>query len=424
MPQKLVTIYSEAPMGQSDIDRIKAEISLQDAASRCGFAIDPHGAPPNVRLDCPFNCPGDHTGKREISTNIENPDKVFRCHAYECHFRGNLIHLMHGWLTGQKPPDGKVRGEDFKRVKAVLLGGTETRPPTSPRPVATVGPAPEKESPDTRPKRNIPLAKSESEKARELVGMEDLFVTSPEHMSPECSAYWRRRPYLTDAICEQWGVGVRPTRAGADKRGWSLRNQICYRFLSEDNQTLCYVGRNPKYERELRTFEATPENVRLEQKLKAPMKHRFPKRELFRRGLELYGQHSGRFDDHPEYKDFIAKHGVIVVEGFNDVLALDALGVPAVAICSNRITEEQAAKVIRFAKHFGQGRISLMFDCEGTGDDGAKEALWLFSERGPDIDVRLAWSQAMHGGQFAGRQPESLSRDELHNFLLPALRKA
>jgi hypothetical protein len=328
---------------------------------------------------------------------------------------------MHGWLTRQRPPDGKVRGEDFKRVKAVLLGGSQTEatsaPTEEPAAESTAVAAPEAD----RPKRNVPLSQSESEKARELVGMEELFVSDIEKMSPECSAYWRRRPYLTDELCQQWGVGVRPARAGSDKRGWSLRNQICYRFLSEDNQTLCFVGRNAKYEEELRAFEATPQELRLERKLKAPMKHKFPQQELFRRGLELYGQHSSRFDAHPEYRECIAKHGVIVVEGFNDVLALDSLGVPSVAVCSNRITHDQAAKVIRFAKHFGDGKISLMFDCEDTGDEGAKEALWLFAQHAPDLNVRLVWSQAMHGGQFTGRQPESLGREELDEDLLPAL---
>jgi len=54
--------------------------------------------------------------------------------------------------------------------------------------------------------------------------------------------------------------------------------------------------------------------------------------------------------------------------------------------------------------------VTLHFDCEQTGDDGAKEALWLFSERG--LNVRHGWSQAMHGGAFKGRQPENLRRDE------------
>ena len=61
-----------------------------------------------------------------------------------------------------------------------------------------------------------------------------------------------------------------------------------------------------------------------------------------------------------------------------------------------------------------------MFDCQPTGDDGAKEALWLFAQQTPDLHVRLMWSQTMHGGQFSGRQPESLTGEESHEFLLPA----
>jgi len=43
----------------------------------------------------------------------------------------------------------------------------------------------------------------------------------------------------------------------------------------------------------------------------------------------------------PGYRESIARHGIIVVEGFNDVISLDNLGIPAVAIMSNRITERQ-----------------------------------------------------------------------------------
>ena len=53
----------------------------------------------------------------------------------------------------------------------------------------------------------------------------------------------------------------------------------------------------------------------------------------------------------------------------------------------------------------------LMLDCEPSGIDGAKEALWYFAEQ--QFDVRLAWSPSMHSGAFAGRQPESLTRDDV-----------
>lgn len=404
-------------MERIDVDQAKAQITLEEAASRCGATLAVHGSPPNVRIDCPFDCPGDHAGKRELSVNIDNPDKVFRCHNYECQFRGNLIHLMHGWLTGQKPSGGNVRGEDFKRVKRALVGEATTaaKSPTSAKP----DPRETLEAPQEAPTRNVPLAESDNEKVRDLVGMEELFITDTEKMTPACSAYWRkRRSFLTEETCQSWGVGVRPGRSGTDKRGFSLRNHVVYPFLSEDNQVLCYVGRDAEFEEKIEAWESLSPAKR--ETTKPPMKYKFPAG--FHRGLELYGQHSRRLAEHPEYRDMAKAHGIILVEGFNDVLALDQHGVPAVAICSNRITEEQAAKVARWARRLAGGKVSLMFDCESTGDEGAKEALWLLAQNAPDLEVCLAWSQNMHAGQFRDRQPESLTENELKGILLPALR--
>src|SRR5205085_11957952 len=100
----------------------------------------------------------------------------------------------------------------------------------------------------------------------------------------------------------------------------------------------------------------------------------------------------------------IAQCGLIVVEGFNDVIGLDALAVPAVAIMSNKITEQQVSKVERWARRLAGGKVTLFFDADDAGDAGAKEALWLLTQRG--LDVRLGWSRAMDGGRFDGRQPE------------------
>ena len=108
-----------------------------------------------------------------------------------------------------------------------------------------------------------------------------------------------------------------------------------------------------------------------------------------------------------------------MVEGFNDVIGLDTLGVPAVAIMSNAITEAQVFKVERWARQIANGRVSLLFDADEHGDAGAKEALVKFAERG--LDVRNGWSRAMHGGKFAGRQPEMLSLEEWQQAITPAI---
>ena len=93
------------------------------------------------------------------------------------------------------------------------------------------------------------------------------------------------------------------------------------------------------------------------------------------------------------YREFIERHGIIVVEGFNEVIGLDNIGVPAVPIMSNRITTEQVAKVERWAKSLAE---TLLFDADQPGVDGAKGALWLLAQRG--LDVRFGWSQTMYGG--------------------------
>jgi len=203
----------------------------------------------------------------------------------------------------------------------------------------------------------------------------------------------------------KWRVGVLPTDGGGDKRGFSLRGQIIYPVLSEDGKVLAWVGRDPNYEQKERDFARLSPAERTAGS--APMKHRFPKG--FHRGQELFGQQSSRLKE-PGYREFIQQHGLILVEGFNDVINLDTLSIPALAIMSNRMSEAQGEKVIRFAKQLGINRVNLMFDCDEPGTEGAKEALWFFAER--QIDVRLVWSPAMHGGEFHKCQPESLNESD------------
>ena len=124
--------------------------------------------------------------------------------------------------------------------------------------------------------------------------------------------------------------------------------------------------------------------------------------------MELFGQQAGRLNE-PGYRETVSELGVIVVEGPNDVIGLDALGVPAVGLCSNQITEDQAAKIGRWANKLGGGTVTLMLDCDAEGENGARRSLYHLAQH---ARVRLAWSPTMHGGKFRGRQPESLSLEE------------
>jgi 5S rRNA maturation endonuclease (ribonuclease M5) len=392
--------------GYIDVDKLQAETSLEAAAAKCGVSLDVRGTGPEVRIDCPFGCPGDHQGRRELAINTDNPQKIFMCHAYECGFRGNLLTLMHGWLTGQKPAGGKLKGDEFQRVKRALAGSGE---PAASR-QAPKQPAAASEAAASPPQANVPLIDSADERVRELHNINEKFVTAVADMNPAAASYVRRHPCLTPESMQKWRCGYLPNDGGGDKRGWSLRGSIVYPVLAENGKVLAWVGRDVHHEEKEREFARLTPAERPGKE--PPAKHRFPKG--FHRGQELFGQHAARLRE-PGYREFIAQHGLIIVEGFNDVIGLDNLGVPALGIMSNRMTETQGEKIGRWAKQISSGRVTLMFDCDAGGVEGAKEALWRFAEQ--RLEVRLAWSPSMHEGAYAGKQPETLTREDVERLL-------
>lgn len=105
----------------------------------------------------------------------------------------------------------------------------------------------------------------------------------------------------------------------------------------------------------------------------------------------------------------LAGLGLILVEGPNEVICLDTLGVPAVALCSNAITREQSAKAAQLARRYAGSVVTIMLDCDPEGEEGMKQCLGYLAQL---CSVRLAWTSKMHDGKFAGRQPESLDQKE------------
>jgi len=102
--------------------------------------------------------------------------------------------------------------------------------------------------------------------------------------------------------------------------------------------------------------------------------------------------------------------GLVVVAGPNDTIRLDTLGVPGVALCSNRISRKQAAKVAKLAREYAGGTVTILLDCDAEGEEGMKQCLGYIAQLCP---VRLAWTSKMYGGKFKGRQPKSLTEAEL-----------
>ncbi len=319
--------------------------------------------------------------------------------------------LMHGWLTAARPSGDKLKGAEFNHVKQVLASTISAA--RSELTAATVS-VPVQPAPDPRTTHvpSVPLELSDDEAIRALATIDEKFVTDVSAMHPAAASYVRRHPILSSESMKKWRVGYLPMDGGGDKRGWSLRGHIVYPMLSEEGKVLAWVGRDPAFEDKEREFQRLLPAER--EKQKPPQKHKVPSG--FARGGHLFGQHASRLRE-PGYREFIAAHGIIVVEGFNDVIGLDNIGVPAVGLCSNRMTEEQAEKIKRFAHSLAGGKVTLLLDCDGPGDDGAKEALWLLAQR--SLHVHLAWSKAMHGARFVGRQPESLAVEERAFLFLP-----
>jgi hypothetical protein len=216
-------------------------------------------------------------------------------------------------------------------------------------------------------------------------------------MSPKASAYFRKRPFLTPEVCRVWRVGYLPRDTGGDHAGGTMRGKIVYPMLAEDGQVLTWFGRDPEYEGKMLEWTAAGKEG------KEPEKFHFVKG--FERGLELFGQH--RLTDEA-FRGRVREVGLVVVKGPNDVIALDGLGVPAVALCSLSATLSQAEKLSACVRPVGSW-LTLMFDCTEEGELTMRQTLVELAQRCP---VRLAWSPSMHGGGFNGREAGSLTPEE------------
>lgn len=393
--------------GYIDVDQIQAQTSLEEAAAKCGFSLDIKGSGTEIRIDCPFGCAGDHLGRKEIAINTANAQKVFQCHAYSCKFRGNLLTLMHGFLAATKPTGDKLKGAEFHRIKNLLAGIAEVVPGKSQSTPHVPVQSHAAQAPiELSGRRNVALIDSLDQRVRELHDIDTKLVTDISRMNPSAASYVRRHPTLTPETMKKWRCGYLPNDGGGDKRGWSLRGNFVYPILSESGKVLAWAGRDVTYEIKESEFAKTRSQDRSGKS--GPIKHRFPKG--FHRGLELFGQHSNRLAE-PGFREFLTAVGLIVVEGFNDVIRLDSFGIPSVALMSNRITNEQIHKLTGWSKQLGVRSILVMLDNDEGGVEGAKDAFFRLGELG--VNAQLVWTPKTHGGAFVGRQPESLTAEEI-----------
>jgi hypothetical protein len=385
--------------GFVNVDEMMRQVTFEQAAAYYGVSLpEIHRVGNEIRTRCFLNCGhGEQTGDRALAIQAEHPAKIWRCHQYGCGKGGNLVSLCDLLKPGPHS-EGKPRVERFKTIIADLLAMTRGQAPqaaSAPESPPAAKPAAPRKQP---PRANVPLAQSDNERARGLVNLDAKFIVDVAQMSPRASSYFRSRPFLSPEVCKRWRMGYLPRDTGGDHAGGTMRGKIVYPMLSESGEVLTWFGRDPEFEAKHQAWVAGGKQDR------EPEKFHFVKG--FHRGRELFGQH--RLHEEGA-KEKLAGLGIVVVEGPNDVIALDVLGVPAVGLCSNTVTGEQVEKISQLAHAVGGGVVTLMLDCDAEGENGARLALVEIAQHCP---VRLAWSSSMHGGTFKGRQPESLTADE------------
>jgi hypothetical protein len=378
-----------------NVDELVPQVTIEQAAAYYGVPLSElKRIGEETRTRCFLNCgKTQETGDRALAIQEGHPARQWQCHQYGCGKSGNLVGLMDLLKPGENM-GGRPRADRFKQIAADLRAIVDGLPAIeSPQPKSVAAPAAKPAA------RNMPLVVSDNERARGLVNLDAKFITDPTLMPPAAASYFRHRPFLTPEVCKRWKMGYLPRDVGGeDKSGGTMRGKIVYGYTDEEGNVLAWFGRDQDFEEKHRQWEAGDRSDR------EPEKFHFVKG--FHRGLELFGQNGRERLQQSGYREKLRQLGLIVVEGPNDVIALDCLGVPAVGLCSNMGTDEQVGKLVRWANDLAGGVVTLMLDCDLEGENGAKQALWKLAQRSC---VRLAWSSEMFGGQFKGRQPESLT---------------
>ena len=403
-----------------DVDALQEALSVEQVARHYGFAL-PEGfaSGGEQRMRCPCAACQGSQDDRSVSINTSDPAKRWKCHrdGYGCGAAGNLVTLAYVMKHGAMPAGGKPTGKEFYAIAQDLqaIGGDEpsSRRETSEDSHAEVQPNVAKQAVAKQQQEtnadvaavlhdtpNVPLAESDNENSRKLDRLDDKLIVKLADLPAPASRYARRRRFLLDEdLARECRFGYLPNTERSMVRG-----KWVYGVMDEEGRPLAWIGRNLSVDDD--STQAPSGGKQADD-----AKYRFPRQEYFRRGLELYGQ---EFLTDERFAESLQRHGLILVEGFTDRIRLHQLGVMAVAMMSNTLTDEQTEKLVRFAKDNAGNRVGIMHDNDTPGVQGAKESLWRLHEAG--VDAYLVWSPKTHDGKFKDRQPEELTERELKDL--------
>ncbi len=399
--------------GFMNVDELIERTSLDAVLSRYGLPLVSASPSGEYRMKCVFN---DACSESTYGNLCVSLDAVKRIYCHTCGVRGNLLTLLFGLEYKRAPEGGRLRGQEFKDAVAILreINGmaasqvlsNSRQPATSqPKSAETVD-SPSTESPadaatqsnasNTPPLVNVPLKRHEKEAARALETLYQELVTDIAHMSPEASAYVRKRPWLTPELMQKWGCGWIP----GNGRSLFRKNYFVYTHRNQRGNVVSYSGRDLSFEKKWDQWlrDGKPEG-------KKPNKHRYVAG--YHRGIELYGAIGSRLEE-PAIQESLKEIGLVVVEGMNDVMRLDELGVCAVGLCSNRATETQVGLITKFAHQVADGRVLLFPDRDDEGTAGFKELLWQLAQT--ELQVRVVPPVIAAG---AGKQPEDITAEDI-----------
>jgi DNA primase len=176
---------------------------------------------------------------------------------------------------------------------------------------------------------------------------------------------------------------------------------MVYELRNERSEKVGYVGRDLAFADKIRKWENSDRTG------KQPVKAKFPPG--FAKGEFLYGAEVKRLQRETARAQ-LADTGLLVLEGMNDTIALDRHGLLSVSLCTNRITEGQIQKLVRWSHDLAGGKITLMLDNDPEGFEGSLDSLKKLSAH---AHVRTVWTPDCFGGKFRGNQPEDLERSDL-----------
>ncbi len=390
--------------GYIDVNSLQQElVASGNAVERIAqfYSVDLpelHKTQNETRMACVFACGKEQeTGDRAISIKTKQDGAVFRCFQYGCTVRGNLLNLMYLMKHDREPTGSKLKGVEFKEIAKDLQSIIEGDSPGT-KQLSDKEPIQPSSVTEEELLNNVPLKDSDNERARELVKLDDQFITDVSEMSPKAAAYVRQRPFMTPKMMQEFRCGYLPQNAKG-----LLRGHFVYGYPDAEGKILTWFGRNLNYEDQYKKWQRSGDSS------KEPRKFKFVKG--FHRGQELYGL--------PQFQELatekqLQKSVIIIVEGPNNAINLHTLGIPALAICSNMITAAQAGGLAELVNQYNGSYVSVMFDLDAEGEKGAKQAVWELAKLCP---VKLTWNSVFLENQFKGKQPELVTSEEMSMFI-------